>query len=942
MKRLLIIAATLTLVVVAGAVGISKWNANILVQAETGDACEWDEDCNPPDSWDYFCGPGNICYPPCYTNWDICDVEDPTTYNEDEICATSLWDEYPIGYRAKTVGYLDDNNSIGDAKLIDSGAQDCMNNFYDEDYYTVTIGEAGTYWFYVSWDYTWYNTTTTVYNASEEEICSDSGSSDIPNASSGCVIEAGADETFYIKINTPYNDITPYHLVITEEVPPVCDPECDQFEVCYYDGEGDPTCGCDLTGAVSTGSELEECQEGDGERGLEMNMDLCGDGIDNDYDGVLDCSDADCVRDPYNISRCDHEADDFGTGACQDWADNDYDGNADCNDSDCSGAENCIPTGVDADIDTYDTTQDCDDTDVAVNPGAAEVCTDGVDNDCDGLIDAQDSGCTPEGEYLGFYNADGEQVFPGQAEISQGGSFEIRVPYTGGGGGVGMKESESIIAKLLDIFISKTFAQVFPVTHVLCVVSSTVPAGNEGDFSVTHNPEPPPAPSCTVSVGVTVATSVTITIDYFDPFTGVPKAPFTANLVIPIGAGADTDGDLILDATDNCPLVSNSDQTDTDGDGKGDVCDNCPGVSNPAQTDTDGDGIGDACDNCSAVSNPGQADADADGVGDSCDNCASTSNPAQTDGDGDGIGDSCDNCVSTSNPAQTDGDADGVGDVCDNCTLISNPAQTDTDLDTIGDSCDNCSSIANLAQTNSDADTFGDVCDNCSLIANADQADGDSDSIGNVCDNCSAVSNPLQTDTDGDGIGDACESGGSAYSAPSSPTLVSLDAFYTEKTSVLTIAGKTENGGDRQNMKFVLSFIKGGENFSIGGVSASAGVDASKDSKGNILVIIEPTNSIFNIFEVYVEIIKKGGSNPAIRPEASIKTSFIQAAILEMKAMLVDEEGNDVSLEKLITIEIPDPDSEKGNLITGVLLATGIAILIAVAKKRKGSCPIKK
>lgn len=58
----------------------------------------------------------------------------------------------------------------------------------------------------------------------------------------------------------------------------------------------------------------------------------------------------------------------------------------------------------------------------------------------------------------------------------------------------------------------------------------------------------------------------------------------------------DADGDFVADACDNCPTVSNNDQTDTDGDGVGDACDNCPTVANPSQTDTDGDGIGDACD----------------------------------------------------------------------------------------------------------------------------------------------------------------------------------------------------------------------------------------------------------------------------------------------------------------------------------------------------------
>ena len=62
----------------------------------------------------------------------------------------------------------------------------------------------------------------------------------------------------------------------------------------------------------------------------------------------------------------------------------------------------------------------------------------------------------------------------------------------------------------------------------------------------------------------------------------------------------DADNDGAMDCVDNCPGVTNTDQTDSDGDGLGDACDACPA---DASNDADGDGICGDIDNCPTVPN---------------------------------------------------------------------------------------------------------------------------------------------------------------------------------------------------------------------------------------------------------------------------------------------------------------------------------------------------
>ena len=222
------------------------------------------------------------------------------------------------------------------------------------------------------------------------------------------------------------------------------DPTPQGFVDVDGDGDGDPSqpvdvCGTPPSGVVLTGTDCDETNPAINASGTEVCNGLdddCDGSVDEDFDGdgdgafdaanadcnnqygaAVDCDDTDPAVNPSAVEVCNAIDDDCQFGV-DDSFDVDGDGYLDGSDPGCAA--------------TYGANSlDCDDLNNAIFPGAGETC-DGVDEDCDGVIDQtfdQDGDLSYDAgvaDCLAFYGAaadcnDGDATsYPGAAEVCNG------------------------------------------------------------------------------------------------------------------------------------------------------------------------------------------------------------------------------------------------------------------------------------------------------------------------------------------------------------------------------------------------------------------------------------------------------------------------------------------------------------------------------------------
>ena len=322
-----------------------------------------------------------------------------------------------------------------------------------------------------------------------------------------------------------------------------------------------------------------------------------------------------------------------------------YAGYRDLSDDDIAAAESLYGAPcVDGDGDGYtDCDLDCDDEDATTNPGAADIC-DGVDNNCDGVVDNDVS--------LTLSTVDGDTSSTAQGWTSLGNVFQVDAPTLLRSARQHVRVGEGVrlawtVYKASDASDASTWEMVRTARSV----------SESGTWQQSPDLDIPLEEGLyyEVSVGV-FADTATWTFDDSPPLS--PTGPVT--LLGYTGARALGDAPIAVDPTytmDQELLLV--DLEDADGDGMTETCGDC----DPDEA-TAYEGAPELCDaldnDCDGqVDEDFTTDSDGDGVYDCMDPCPED---LEDDSDGDGSCDSDDPCPDDPEDACEDSADDGGDD----------------------------------------------------------------------------------------------------------------------------------------------------------------------------------------------------------------------------------------------------------------------------------------
>ncbi len=459
--------------------------------------------------------------------------------------------------------------------------------------------------------------------------------------------------------------------------------------------------------------------------------------LDADGDGISaeegDCDDEDATVAPGAMEICDGQDNDCDGEADEGvtttfYADDDGDGHGDDATvvADCQAPSGYIPVGG-----------DCDDTEATTHPYAEEVC-DGVDNDCDGAVDADDDSLSADSQGVYYTDADGDGYGDDDATIAACEPPEGAVSVGGD-----------------------------------CDDTDTAyhPGADESDCT------DPEDYNCDGSVGYADADG--------DGYPACEECDDSDAAISPdaveVCDGVDNDCDSLTDDEDEVDAASLSTfYADADGDGFGDAesttaaCEAPSGYVDPSeQTTTD-------CDDTDAAINP-DADEVCDGVDNDCDGTvdvgASDVSTFYADADGDGFGDADSTVEDCEQPSGTTADNTD----CDDTDADINPDAEEV-CDEVDNDCDGTTDVGasdvSTFYADADGDGFGDAD---STVEDCEQPSGTT-TDNTDCDDGDAAINPDAAEIC-DGIDTDCDG---SDDDPGTAAFEASDGTWTDLTSTLS------------------------------------------------------------------------------------------------------------------------------------------------------------